>query len=190
MHRHLVLGALLLGASVSTAQAAGLDIALGPDTAQINYYFGSDAVGYGGADFSVGAFFNDADDFMGSFGMKVTGSPAGARPFSFGVGAKGYAASLDVPDRDVQAVGIGGEIKFHIPANIPMAFVLEGYYAPSITTFGDGESFSDLNFNFELEITPGTAAFVGYRSLETELENSNRDYELDDEGHVGIRIMF
>ena len=189
MRRHLVLGALILGTS-GAAHASGLDIALGSDTAQVNYYFGSDAVGYGGADFSVGAFFNEPDDVMGSFGVKVTGSPAGTRPFSFGVGAKAYVASLDRPDQDVQAMGIGGEIKFHIPANMPMAIVAEGYYAPDITTFGDGKSFTDVNLNFEMEITPGTAAFIGYRNLETELENSGVDYELDDEGHVGIRVMF
>ena len=192
MRRHLVTAALLLGAS-GAANAAGLDIALGSDTAQVNYYFGSDAIGYGGADFSLGAFFNDADDVMGSFGVKVTGSPAGMRPLTFGVGAKVYAASLDrgpLPDLDVQALGIGGEAKFHIPANMPMALVGEFYYAPDITTGGDGENFSDLNLNFEIEITPGTAAFVGYRNLQTEIENTGRDYELDDEGHVGIRVMF
>lgn len=189
MRRHLVLGALLLGAS-GAANAAGLDFALGSETAQANYYFGSDAIGYGGADFSIGAFFNDDDDIMGSFGVKATGSPAGARPFSFGVGVKAYAASLDRPDLDVQALGIGGEVKYHIPANMPMALVAELYYAPSITTGGDGENFTDFNLNFEVEITPGTAAFIGYRQLETEIENSGRDYELDDSGHIGIRLMF
>ncbi|HDP90153.1 MAG TPA: hypothetical protein ENN42_09440 [Thioalkalivibrio sp.] len=189
MRRHLVLGALLLGAA-NGAHAAGLDFALGSETAQANLFFGSDAIGYGGADFSLGLFFNEDDDVMGSFGVKATGSPAGARPFSFGVGVKGYAASLDRPDLDVQALGIGGEVKYHIPANMPMALVTEAYYAPSITTGGDGDNFLDFNLNFELEITPGTAAFVGYRLLQTELETSGRDYELDDAAHVGIRLMF
>jgi hypothetical protein len=189
MRRHLVLGALLAGAS-GAAHAAGLDFSLGSETAQANLFFGSDAIGYGGADFSLGLFFNDDDDFMGSFGVKATGSPAGARPFSFGVGAKAYAVSLDHPDLDVQALAIGGEVKYHIPANMPMALAAEVYYAPSITTGGDGDNLLDFNLNFEVEITPGTAAFIGYRQLETELDNGGRDYELDDSGHIGIRLMF
>ncbi len=181
---------LLLGCSAG-AQAMGLDIALSKETAQFEFNFDSSAVGFGGAQFDAGLFFNSDDDYMGSFGLKAVGKPAGNIPLSFGVGARAYAAFIDTPDRRVDAIGIGGEIRYHIPANMPMSIGLEAYYAPDITTFSDGKRWTDAKIDYTLEVTPGTAFFVGARLLETRFEQSGEGtYKLDDNAHIGIRLLF
>ena len=189
MRLKLLLGAALLGLS-TLAQATGFDLYLSDESVQANLNFDSSSIGYGGADLSVGGFYNDDDDAMLTLGVMVRGAPAGARPFSFGVGARGYFIFVDDPDSDVQALAIGGEAKYHIPANMPMAIGVQAHYAPGITTFSDGDDVLDLGIDFEIEITPGTSAFFGYREVEIDLDDRSNDYELEDNFHIGIRLTF
>lgn len=185
-----LLSAALMSA-VATAQASDLNIFLSKETAQFELGLDMPSSGMGEAQLEMGLFFNEDSDYMGSLGLKVLGSPAGQVPLSFGVGAKAYAASIDTPERSVGAVGIGGEVRLHIPAKMPMSVGLEGYYAPDITTFSDATQLSDLRVDYRLEVTPGTAFFVGARRLETKLKGSpDRKYRLDNNAHVGITLSF
>lgn len=188
MRLSILAGTALLVAS-SAAMANGLEFQLGNKTAQLRFLTDSGLVGYSGAQLSFSGFANNDSDFMGSAGLLVQGIPAGRSPLTFGLGAKAYAASIDTPNKDVQALAIGGLVKYTIPNRMPMAVVFNGYYAPDITTFSDGKSFTDLNLNYQVEVTPGATAFAGYRLLQTDLKNHG-DYSLDDSVHIGIRLGF
>lgn len=184
-----VMGVVALGlCSTTAAQAAGFELALGQDTASAVYLTDSSSIGYGGADLGFGAFFNSNDDIMLTANLLVTGSPGQNVPLQYGVGAKGYYSDLD-SDRDASAIGIGGQLRYLFPTRTPMAVAVEAYYAPRITTFGDAEDFFEINPRFELEVVPGTNAFVGYRWIEADME-AGRDEELSDEVQVGIRLTF
>ena len=188
MRLSMLAGTVLLAAS-SAAMANGLEVQLGNKTAQLSFLTDSGLVGYSGAQLDFSGFANNKSDFLGSAGLMVQGIPAGQSPLTFGLGAKAYAATIDSPNKDVQAIAIGGLAKYTIPNRMPMAVVLKGYYAPDITTFSDGKSFTDLNVNYQIEVTPGATAFAGYRLLQTNLKNHG-DYSLDDSVHVGIRLNF
>jgi hypothetical protein len=112
IYKFLIAGLLSL-AAVTAAQARGLDIGLGNETAQITYLFESSGqIGIGGTDLGVGLLFNENDDMVFNGGILVTGSSLGeSRAFQAGVGVKGFAGSLDVEgDEDtVSAIGIGGK---------------------------------------------------------------------------------
>ncbi|MEJ2060562.1 MAG: YfaZ family outer membrane protein [Gammaproteobacteria bacterium] len=189
MRKLVRIGLMLLCCTATTAQAAGVDLSLGSKTAQFNFNTDSSSLGYGGADISFGAFYNTDKDLVGSVGAMVSGAPAGTRPFSFGVGAKIYVASLDKPNKDVQAISIGGQVAYHIPGNIPMAVVVRGFYAPEVTTFGDGKDYLDLFPHFSVEFLPGTSAFVGYRYMRTHIKHAD-DYKMADEAVVGVKLTF
>lgn len=182
--------------SFNVAQAAGLDLSLGNKTAQFVYLFDSGSqIGIGGADLGAGIFFNEQDDYLLNFSALVMGHAAGRnRALQMGAGVKVYAGQLDsppIPNQDsVASVGVGGKISYIFPASMPMALSAEMFYAPDITSFGDNERLTEFLIRLELEVAPTTRFYVGYRSLETEFENTDIEYELDDHAHVGVRFSF
>ncbi|WP_412851726.1 YfaZ family outer membrane protein [Ectothiorhodospira shaposhnikovii] len=188
MRAKLLAAACLMGMA-PMASAHTLDIYLSKETAQFNFITDSSAVGFGGADLFFGLFFNEDSDYMLTTGMHVRGVPAGEQPLTFGVGGKLYFGFIDEPDDKFQALGLGGEVRYTIPANTPMYFALEAYYAPPITSFGDADDLWDVSLRYELEVTPGAAGFIGYRRIETDLDYK-KNYKLDDNIHFGIRFSF
>jgi hypothetical protein len=173
----------------SNAQAAGVDLRLADKTAELVYLTESSTFGYGGADVGLGFFYNEADDFMLSATIMVSGHSAGNnRPLQFGAGAKLLYASLDLPDESVSALAIGGQIRYLIPAGVPVAILAEAFVAPEIVTFSDADGVTEYRFAIELEVTPSARAYVGFRHIEVDLGAG--DYEMDDDAHIGVRIEF
>mgnify|MGYP006297608205 CR=1 FL=1 len=179
----------LLAICSQGAHAAGVDISLSDETAHIQYLTDSGSIGYGGADVGFGVFFNEADDVLGTANLLVTSNPASGNNLQFGVGAKAYAGEIDAIEEDVAAIAIGGLVRYVIPSQTPMGIALEGYVAPKVTSFDDTRSLSEVMTRFEIEVMPSTRGYIGYRWLEPELERAG-DVELDDQVHVGIRIVF
>jgi hypothetical protein len=202
MSYRFLLVSLLGLTAVTAAQARGLDISLGNDTAQINYLAQSDSqIGIGGTEFGGGVLFNENDDVVFNFGVLVTGNSLGQnRSLQLGAGARAYLGKLDCDDSinvgcdddndTVAAVAIGGKAAYIFPSRTPISLSLEAYLAPDVTSFGDNEDFLEVTLRFELEVAPTTRFFVGYRNMEVELEDLPRDYEIDDSAHLGVRFAF
>ena len=182
------LATAMIGLSVS-AQASEFELALSKDSAAINILNDSDVIGSGGAELSIGALYNEADDVMGHIGLLVRGVPAGEQPFSFGLGGRLYFASLDQPDASIGALALGAGGRYLIPGNIPMAVGADIYYAPGITTFSDADDLLDIKIRFEADVLPSATAFIGYRNVVANLENGP-SYDIDENVHLGIRILF
>jgi hypothetical protein len=188
MIKRLLAATAIAAGSAAPAHAAGLELALGNDTASLTFLTESAGMGYGGADLGFGGFFNNDDDLMLTGNLLVTGTPGRNVPIQYGVGAKAFLTDLD-SDRDANAIGIGGQIRYMFPTETPIGVSLEGYYAPSIVSFGDADSLLELTPRLELEVVPGTRAFVGYRLTEFDMDGGP-DEELADEINVGIRLSF
>lgn len=171
------------------AQANGFDISLSDETANVVYLTDSGSLGYGGADVGIGLFWNENDDVVGHANVLVTSNPQSGNNFQFGVGAKAYLGNVDRPDEDVGAIGIGGIVRYVIPAQTPMGLSLEGYWAPRVTSFSDTDGLREISARFELEVMPSTRGYVGYRLLEPDLDTAGK-VEIDDEFHIGIRFIF
>ncbi len=180
---------LLLGLLFSPPSVAvGIDLSLSDKTANFQFLFDSASLGYGGADIGVGAFYNENNDWMTSGNLLVSSNPPSGNPWQFGVGAKAYHAELDI-DESASAIAIGGLVRYIVPADTPLGFAVEGYTAPSVTSFSDTERFHEVMARFEVEVVPSTRGYIGYRWMETRVEDVGR-YRLDDEFHVGIRLFF
>lgn len=187
--RNRCIVACLMLFSCGAAHGAGIDISLSDETAHLQYLTQSGSLGYGGADVGFGVFFTEQDDFVGTGNLLVTSNPSRGNNIQFGIGAKGYGGKIDGIDKSVGAIGIGGLVRYIIPAQTPMGVAVEGYAAPAITSFGDTEELGEFMARFELEVMPSTRGYVGYRLLEPQVENSG-EVELDDSLHVGIRLTF
>jgi len=181
--------AALLALGTAAANAADLEITLGDQAAAIHVLADSDVIGVGGADLDFGLLFNDDSDVMGSIGMLAHGTPAGDQPWTFGLGGRLYYASIDTPDRSVGALALGGSAMYHIPGHTPMAFGGDLFFAPSITTFADGDSFLHWGVRFEADVLPSATAFIGYRKVTADLDQHG-DYDIDDSFHLGVRFSF
>jgi len=188
MHKRLIAVAAL-GLFSTTAQAGGLEAYLSDKTAQLQFINDAAGIGLPGADMSLGLFFSDDKDYMASFGLKATGTPAGEQPLTFGLGGKAYIGTTDRPDQNFQAIALGAEARYTIPANMPMAVAADIHFAPSVTSFGDADQLVDWGVRYELEVTPGVSGFVGYRRLTLDLDRDS-SYKVDKRVHLGVRFSF
>lgn len=184
---------------VSNGFALGVDLRLGTDAAEFVYLTESATFGYGGADMGFGAFINEDDSFVGSASLLVSGSGDGdVRGLHFGVGAKIYAGIVELPspidNQSGGAIAIGGQIRYVFPGSTPLAILVEGFAAPDVTSISDFKGLTEIRIALEMEITPSARAYIGYRSLEVELDNGlgikDNEVDLDDKGHIGVRFSF
>jgi hypothetical protein len=183
----------------SNASASGIDLRLGSETAELVYLTESATFGYGGADMGFGVFINEDDTLIGSGSILVSGSGDGdVRGLHFGVGAKVYAGIIDFPSPlDNQSGGslaIGGQIRYVFPGRTPLAILAEGFGAPDVTSASDFKGLREFRIALEMEITPSARAYIGYRSLEVELDQAlgikDDEIDVDDKGHIGVRFSF
>ncbi|MGF1546176.1 MAG: hypothetical protein ACFCUG_02485 [Thiotrichales bacterium] len=190
MHRikTLCASAILL-ALAPGAQSATLEVTVGDDTVGAELFVDSSFVGIGSAEFSLGGLINDDKDKVLSLGLLSRAPPTADNPFAAALGIKFFAADIDQPNADSHALTLGLELMHHIPARWPMAIGGRVFYAPNITTWGDGRNFLETGARFEINFLPNAAAFLGYRRISTKLEGGST-YEIDDAGHLGVRIQF
>jgi len=189
---------ILAIAPLSTASAAAIDFRLGSEMAEVIYKTQDADFGYGGADIGLGILLNENDDLLATGSILVSGSNKGdVRGLHFGVGAKIFAGTLDIPKENQSgaSLAIGAQVRYVLPGKMPMAFLLEGFAAPNVTSISDFKGTQEIRLAVELEITPSARAYIGYRKLEVELSDgllpgNNNDYEVDDKAHVGVRFSF
>ena len=198
LKKALIIIAALLPAS--NVLSLGLDLKLSSETAEVTFLTQNATFGYGGADIGIGLLINENDDFLVNGGILVSGSGTGdVRALHFGVGGKAYAGRLDFqslnPGNDSQdnpsggAIAVGGNIRYVFPAKMPFAILVEGFWAPSVTSFSDFDGLVEYRAALELEVTPSARAYIGYRVLEVELD-TGLEYDVDDSAHIGVRFAF
>ena len=192
LRKALITIAALLPAS--NVLSAGLDLKLSSETAEVTFLTQNATFGYGGADIGIGLFINEKDDFLVNGSIIVSGSGTGdVRALHFGVGGKLYGGRLDfgpnVDDPSGGALAIGGNLRYVFPSSTPIAVLVEGFWAPSVTSFSDFDGLVEYRVALELEVTPSARAYIGYRRLEVELDTGFIDV-LDDNAHIGVRFAF
>ncbi|MCP4485881.1 MAG: hypothetical protein GY820_00925 [Gammaproteobacteria bacterium] len=174
----------------SQVQASDFEAALSSETAQFTFRSDSSLIGWGGADFGVGLFYNEDSDFVMQAELLQARQASSGNPLTLGVGVKAYAGRLDTSGEEVFALGIGGEIKYTFAGLMPMALYLRGYLAPEITSFMETRGITDYLLGFQIEVLPQTTAFIGIHQFEVDTESQN-EYEVDDdEIHLGVRLTF
>ena len=193
LHKALIITALVI--SCNTVSAGAIDFRVGQDMAEVSFLTQTASFGYGGADIGFGALVNEHNDVIANGAILVSGSSAGdVRALQFGVGAKAFLGSIDGPtpralDIDGGAIAIGGRIRYVFPGSTPLAVLAEAFYAPEVTSISDFDGLLEYRFALELEVTPSARAYIGYRKLEVTFFR-DAEYEVDDEGHVGVRFEF
>ena len=175
----------------NTADAVGFDLSLSNETVNFEVFTPLNRFLNRGAQLSLGAFYNELDDAVGTLKLFAVGTQSNTRvPYRLSVGGKGYIGEVSEAEADVGAIAIGGAIEIHYGlGNNPIDLTIEGFFTPGITTFGDTESVIEINARVAIEIVPQVKAFIGFRNFEVE-DDSNTTLELDDNIHFGVRLQF
>jgi hypothetical protein len=178
----LIVFALLAAVSFSAA-AGSVDINLSNDTIEAKFYANA-----GAADWTFGGLYNrDTKDRALNVGLLATGDSAiGNSRIEGGLGGKLY--SVTVPNADVLALALGGQVLW-FPGNGSFAIGAYAFYAPHVVTVLDGQRFFDIGVRAEVEVIRNSFVYVGYRQIQAELDN-NVKVNVDKGGFVGLQIKF
>jgi len=197
---------LLIGAGTlsSPVRAEGLDLALSDDTANLSVLLNpfnpqrfdprkrrQIGVVPQGSELALGAFVNEVGDSLlhATILTKGVHIPNG-RLYKFGAGLRVIGGDLDI-DENVSALALGFHtlVMLGFAATTPLDFIVEGWYAPGISSFGDAENYVELSARLQVEIIGQARAYVGYRRLTFDT-NDFGDQELDNGVHLGLNITF
>ncbi len=192
--KRVIVGLLTLLGSTFT-QAGGLDLSLSKETANLAVLL-SPGLRYipnsgGGSDISIGAFTNEAGDSL-AFGMLMVRGvrQSDTAQYKLGAGVKVIAGDLDI-DESVGALALGFQTSVLLASSAynPVDFVVSAFYAPSISSFNDAETFTEYSARFQVEVIPQARAFIGYRRMQFDT-NDFKDLTMDRSVHVGLSLNF
>ena len=183
--------ALVLGLPVTAVHADQLDINLSNKTAfaQFGSTLSNDINGQ--TNLELGALYTESGDLMGRAGIALQTDAGSDIPgLTFGLSVRLYGVSLDAPEANLIAAAIGGSSLYRIGGALGRVAVIGHLnYAPDIITFGDAENLMETGARVEYQVSPGAAAYIGYRLIRIDVKGSG-NAELDNSGHLGLRMSF
>jgi len=100
--------------------------------------------------------------------------------------------------KDFMTVPLGLEFAYKLPlkAYVPMYLNGELYYAPSVLSFSDADSFLEYRLSYDIEIIDNGRITVGYRSLDTNYVANKGygvnggDFTYNSYWYIGFKINF
>ena len=191
----ILIAGTLLAVSVS-ASAARLDANLSQDSARFNYYTLVGGSNYGRTEMNAGLLYNNDKNTLWELGIQVIDVAGTKTPgLQIGVGPKVYfmtSSKSKTNDKDAQglSIALGGNLRYNIP-RVPRLY-LHGmlYYAPSITSTLDANSFLEVGFRVGYEILPTANVYLGLRQVKVRYTKGIGDKKLDDSAMVGMSFTF
>ena len=120
--------------------------------------------------------------------------PVGNQGLKIGLGVKLNYTEITLPEfnsnKDFMTIPLGLEADYKLPFKgyFPMHLSGELYYAPSVLSFSNADSFFEYRMSCELEVIDNGRVIFGYRSLDTNYENM--DFSYNSSWYVGFKVKF
>jgi len=110
--------------------------------------------------------------------------PIGDQSMKIGMGAKVNFT------KDFMSIPLGLQFAYNLPvkAYFPMYLNGELYYAPSVLSFSDADSFLEYRLSLDLEIIDNGRVTFGYRSIDTNYEAG--DFTYNAYWYIGFKVNF
>ncbi len=170
----------------SAATADTLDVSLGGSTARGEYqgqFAQHQDLYYGGH-----LLYHEDDGHVLGASLHVAGRSK-ATTLSQHTGIGGKLIQFDGGDPDGAAIAVGGYILHNLATANLLSVRGDLYYAPSVVTFGDGQSYFEFNLRMEYKLVNQASVYLGYRNIEVDFDKfGNKDIE--ESGHVGLIMHF
>lgn len=181
---------LFILSSVSTVVSAdNIDLNLRDEAIRASYTM--EVSDTSGLNAELGLLYSEdkdkLDDTLFHAGLHVSGenwSQSGT--FDISIGGRVYHTNPG--DLDLTAIGFGGQVRFSPVHRLGIGGHV--YYAPEITSFDDAETFIESGVRVDYQVLPQAFVYVGYRNIEVDIVDGPDDVELDDNAHVGIKLLF
>jgi len=182
--RLLVLLALFLASGGAAADS--LDVNIHDDALRIVYGKGLASVSRG-AELELGHMYNQKDDYVSHVGFVVSGENwSNAGVFDIGLGAR--AVYVGIEPLDASAVALGGRVRFSPVHRVGVGGSV--FHAPDIVAYGDAESYTEYSVRLDYQLLPQGFVYLGYRKMELGITGTDTTAEIDDNGHLGMRLLF
>lgn len=177
---------MLLSLAAAPAFAGDVDLSLTNDSVkgQVNFFGSNNDLQLG-----TGYTYHEGGRDIFNADFHAQGRTAiGNLPTTAGIGMRGIY--WDQNRADGGAVGLGGFATVNIPRVPGLSFTGGVHYAPSILSFGDSDDMTSLELRGSYRVIRNAELFAGYRYLNTEIEGTNRDVNLDEGVMAGMKIFF
>lgn len=196
------LAGFLLLVSTSSVGAAGLDLSLSNETANLAvllnpYQFRAG----GGSELVVGAFVNETGDNLIYSTLMARGKrQSGNSVYTVGAGFRAIYGELEIPEdividgadtETVGALGLGMQAGVLLASSrhTPVELIGEAFMAPSIASFTDADRYTEFGARLQMEVIPQARAYLGYRRLSFDT-NDYSALRIDSGFHLGLNISF
>jgi hypothetical protein len=177
---------MMLLASVAV-MADEIDLTLSDSSALFRYLKQSHS-NYGQTELDAGLLYTENNDFMLMLGMQVMGEAGSGSPgLNLGIGFKGFTANTDT--YDLLAFAIGGELHYTPQSMSRVGFRAQFYHAPNIVTFMDADRLTYSTLSIEYDLLQQAKVYLGYRNVRASFSGQS-NVDLDDDTHIGFRIMY
>lgn len=143
----------------------------------------------GGAQASFGLLREKDDVLVGDLGLHVVDN-AGSQDQPVKVGLGGKLLFVDTEFLSGGGIGIGAFGRFNLSKANRVAVAGSLHYAPTVTTYGDVESYLEYDARIEYEVLRNASIYLGYRKVEAEFEGVPGDADLDSGAHFGMHFRF
>lgn len=183
--RKLLLSTLVLSNFIYAQSSIGINVNSDDVELSANYNLSSHYEGAIDYQADLSYLYNSNKNNLISFGINGEAALESAPGLIFGFGFE--AVYTD----DFMAIPLLGKVRYILPfdSDIPTTSLLISYsYAPSGLTFSDGESYSNLKMEANMEVIPSVDIFTGYRNIDTDYKYI--DYELNDSFYGGLKFSF
>jgi hypothetical protein len=131
------------------------------------------------------SYLHTDGDNMTTVGFSGQNTLQGVEGLTLAFGLKGVLAS------DFMAFPLMAKAAYALPLNdsIPTTSLMASFaYAPSVLTFRDGETYSELKFEADMEVISNIHLFTGYRNIGTEYDT--HDQTFNNSFYGGLKLSF
>lgn len=169
--------------------AQGLEISVGQETAQARYSTNAGGTNYGRSELTYGSLFNSENKInLFEIGILVIDAAGTKAPhLEVGIGPKLYYIDFDCCRAG--AIGLGGTLRYKLGGHSRFYISAKGYYAPSVVTFAQADSFYEAAVEFGFEVLANAEIYVGQRDIEVRFVK-RAAIKVDDTSFFGMRIRF
>ena len=189
--RKVLLAAFLFSASSGLAMAQNLDMNLGDKSASFRYnaFVGGSTLGR--TELNFGVLYNEDKNRYADVGLLVVDTAGSKAPgLEVGIGPRVMFMWEDDHDAQGTAIALGGRLNYKPQQMKRLRLGLEGYFAPSITSFMDVDRAYLLETRVGYEVLPTALAYIGYRSIQASFNKGKGTHAIDRSAFLGVQLSF